>query len=64
MVLSGEAQCSRQIVTVSNSDGKIVECDNTDKPQYNMVRSASWKLNFVFTNGVQSVFSHANFVFC
>ncbi|KAG6705015.1 hypothetical protein I3843_07G155700 [Carya illinoinensis] len=40
MVLSGEAQCSRQIVTVSNSDGKIVECDNTDKPQYNMIRSS------------------------
>ncbi|KAF5455882.1 hypothetical protein F2P56_025412 [Juglans regia] len=37
MVLSGEAQCSRQIVTVSNSDGKIVECD---KPHYNMIRSS------------------------
>ncbi|XP_041018937.1 phosphatidylinositol/phosphatidylcholine transfer protein SFH8 isoform X2 [Juglans microcarpa x Juglans regia] len=37
MVLSGEAQYSRQIVTVSNSDGKIVECD---KPHYNMIRSS------------------------
>ncbi|BAT82784.1 hypothetical protein VIGAN_03284700 [Vigna angularis var. angularis] len=27
MVLSGEVQCSRQIVTVSNDEGTIIECD-------------------------------------
>lgn len=31
MVLSGEAQCFRQIVTVSNSDGRIIACD---KPRF------------------------------
>ncbi|OIW03504.1 hypothetical protein TanjilG_31017 [Lupinus angustifolius] len=29
MVLSGEAKCSRQIVTVSNEEGTVVECDKT-----------------------------------
>lgn len=35
MVLSGEAQCFRQIVTVSNSEGRIIA---SDKPRIPMVR--------------------------
>ncbi|XP_020264996.1 phosphatidylinositol/phosphatidylcholine transfer protein SFH8-like [Asparagus officinalis] len=35
MVLDGEAQCGRQIVTVSNSDGKIIAYA---KPQYPTIR--------------------------
>ena len=27
MVLNGEAQCFRQIVTVSNSDGRVIACE-------------------------------------
>ncbi|KAF1887075.1 hypothetical protein Lal_00046313 [Lupinus albus] len=37
MVLSGEAKCSRQIVTVSNDEGTVVECDKTS---YAMIRSS------------------------
>ncbi|XP_024030279.1 phosphatidylinositol/phosphatidylcholine transfer protein SFH6 [Morus notabilis] len=37
VVLSGEAQCFRQIVTVSNSDGRVIACD---KPRLPMVRSS------------------------
>ncbi|KAG7966662.1 hypothetical protein I3843_08G060700 [Carya illinoinensis] len=37
MVLRGEARCSRQIVTVTNCEGKIV---SSDKPHYNMIRSS------------------------
>ncbi|KAJ4963822.1 hypothetical protein NE237_023761 [Protea cynaroides] len=36
MVLSGEAGCARQIVTVSNSQGKIIAYA---KPQYPMIKS-------------------------
>lgn len=36
MVLGGEAQCSRQIVTVSNSEGRVIACD---KPRYPTVVS-------------------------
>ncbi|ESW32721.1 hypothetical protein PHAVU_001G012100 [Phaseolus vulgaris] len=32
MILSGEAQCSRQIVTVSNDEGTIIECDKACFP--------------------------------
>ncbi|CAJ1972471.1 unnamed protein product [Sphenostylis stenocarpa] len=32
MVLSGEVQCSRQIVTVSNDEGTIIECDKACFP--------------------------------
>ncbi|KAL2318783.1 hypothetical protein Fmac_032659 [Flemingia macrophylla] len=32
MVLSGEVQCSRQIVTVSNDEGTLIECDKTCYP--------------------------------
>ncbi|KAK1299457.1 hypothetical protein QJS10_CPB14g00049 [Acorus calamus] len=35
MVLSGEARCDRQIVTVSNSEGKVIAYA---KPQYPMIR--------------------------
>ncbi|KAL5557993.1 hypothetical protein UlMin_034204 [Ulmus minor] len=35
MVLNGEAQCFRQIVTVSNSDGRVIACE---KPR--MIRSS------------------------
>lgn len=34
MVMNGEARCARQIVTISNSDGKITYI----KPQYPVVR--------------------------
>ncbi|XP_062022752.1 phosphatidylinositol/phosphatidylcholine transfer protein SFH8-like [Rosa rugosa] len=37
MVLSGEAQCFRQIVTVSNSDGRIIA---SDKPRFANIRSS------------------------
>ncbi|XP_015866084.1 phosphatidylinositol/phosphatidylcholine transfer protein SFH8-like isoform X1 [Ziziphus jujuba] len=37
MILSGEAQCSRQIVTVSTSEGRVIACD---KPRFPMVRSS------------------------
>ncbi|BBG94892.1 Sec14p-like phosphatidylinositol transfer family protein [Prunus dulcis] len=37
MVLSGEAQCFRQIVTVSNSEGRIIA---SDKPRIPMIRSS------------------------
>lgn len=36
VVLSGEAQCYRQIVTVSNSEGRVI----CDKPRLPMVRSS------------------------
>lgn len=32
MVLSGEVQCSRQIVTVSNDEGTVIECDKACFP--------------------------------
>ncbi|XP_008811091.2 phosphatidylinositol/phosphatidylcholine transfer protein SFH8-like [Phoenix dactylifera] len=35
MVLSGEAQCARQIVTVSNSEGKVI---SFAKPQYPTIK--------------------------
>ncbi|CAA6671470.1 unnamed protein product [Spirodela intermedia] len=35
MILNGEAQCARQIVTVSNSDGKVIAYA---KPHYPMIR--------------------------
>ncbi|CAA7408570.1 unnamed protein product [Spirodela intermedia] len=35
MILNGEAQCGRQIVTVSNSDGKVIAYA---KPHYPMIR--------------------------
>lgn len=37
MILNGEAQCARQIVTVSNSDGKVIAYA---KPHYPMVDTA------------------------
>ncbi|KAJ1408038.1 CRAL/TRIO, N-terminal domain [Sesbania bispinosa] len=37
MVLSGEIQCSRQIVTVSTDEGTVIECD---KACYPMIRSS------------------------
>ncbi|KAL6215856.1 hypothetical protein ACLB2K_015283 [Fragaria x ananassa] len=37
MVLSGEAQCFRQIVTVSNCDGRIIA---SDKPRFTNIRSS------------------------
>ncbi|KAL6207464.1 hypothetical protein ACLB2K_018422 [Fragaria x ananassa] len=37
MVLSGEAQCFRQIVTVSNGDGRIIA---SDKPRFTNIRSS------------------------
>ncbi|KAK7321772.1 hypothetical protein VNO77_32699 [Canavalia gladiata] len=37
MVISGEVQCSRQIVTVSNEEGTLIECD---KASYPMIRSS------------------------
>ncbi|XP_050366521.1 phosphatidylinositol/phosphatidylcholine transfer protein SFH8-like [Argentina anserina] len=37
MVLSGEAQCFRQIVTVSNGDGRIIA---SDKPRFVNMRSS------------------------
>lgn len=36
VILSGEAQCFRQIVTVSNSEGRVISCD---KPRVPMVLS-------------------------
>lgn len=38
VVLSGEAQCYRQIVTVSNSEGRVI----CDKPRLPMVLSESF----------------------
>ncbi|GAU34950.1 hypothetical protein TSUD_312810, partial [Trifolium subterraneum] len=32
MVLSGKVQCSKQIVTVSNDKGRVIECDKTSIP--------------------------------
>jgi len=29
MVLSGKVQCSKQIVTISNDGGRVIECDKT-----------------------------------
>ncbi|KAK4274792.1 hypothetical protein QN277_017967 [Acacia crassicarpa] len=37
MILSGEVQNSRQIVTVSNDEGRVIECDKTSYP---MIRSS------------------------
>ncbi|XP_058725324.1 phosphatidylinositol/phosphatidylcholine transfer protein SFH8-like [Vicia villosa] len=37
MVLNGEIQCSRQIVTVTNDEGRVIECD---KVSYPMIRSS------------------------
>lgn len=37
MILSGEVQCSRQIVTVSVDEGTVIECD---KACYPMIRSS------------------------
>ncbi|KAK7291207.1 hypothetical protein RIF29_06162 [Crotalaria pallida] len=34
MILSGEVQCSRQIVTVSNEEGTVIECDKTCYPMH------------------------------
>lgn len=45
MVLSGQAQYGRQIVTVSNGEGKIVAYA---KPRYPAVRSFSLALLFYF----------------
>lgn len=59
MVLRGEARCSRQIVTVTNCEGKIV---SSDKPHYNMVWSAPSKLSFIYTIRVQFLFSDASFI--
>ena len=42
-VLSGEAQCGRQIVTVSNGEGKIIAYA---KPHYPAVRRGSFCLLF------------------
>lgn len=44
MILSGEVQNSRQIVTVSNDEGRVIECDKTCYP---MVRfpAPSWTLH-------------------
>ncbi|XP_028765995.1 phosphatidylinositol/phosphatidylcholine transfer protein SFH8 isoform X2 [Neltuma alba] len=36
MVLSGEVQCSSQIVLVSNDEGRVIQCDKTSYP---MIRS-------------------------
>ncbi|XP_047176890.1 phosphatidylinositol/phosphatidylcholine transfer protein SFH8-like [Vigna umbellata] len=38
MVLSGEMGCSKQIVTVSNDEGKVIKCD---KISYPMIRGGS-----------------------
>ncbi|CAJ1973283.1 unnamed protein product [Sphenostylis stenocarpa] len=38
MVLSGEVGCSKQIVTVSNDEGKVIECD---KISYPVIRGGS-----------------------
>jgi len=35
MVLSGEMGCSKQIVTVSNDEGKVIECDKKSYPMVN-----------------------------
>lgn len=59
MVLRGEARCSRQIVTVTNCEGKIV---SSDKPHYNMVWSTPLTLSFVYTIRVQSLFSNPSFI--
>lgn len=32
MVLNGEIQCSRQIVTISNDEGTVIECDKASYP--------------------------------
>lgn len=32
MVLNGEIQCSRQIVTISNDEGTVIECDKASFP--------------------------------
>lgn len=40
MILHGEAQCARQIVTVSNSEGKIIAYA---KPRYPLVRIKNCK---------------------
>ncbi|TKY75176.1 Phosphatidylinositol/phosphatidylcholine transfer protein SFH8 [Spatholobus suberectus] len=37
MVLSGEVGCSKQIVTVSNDEGRVIECD---KISYPMIRGS------------------------
>ncbi|KEH40181.1 Sec14p-like phosphatidylinositol transfer family protein [Medicago truncatula] len=37
MVLNGEIQCSRQIVTISNDEGTVIECDKASFP---MIRSS------------------------
>ncbi|XP_027357096.1 phosphatidylinositol/phosphatidylcholine transfer protein SFH8-like isoform X2 [Abrus precatorius] len=37
MVLSGEVGCSKQIVTVSNEGGRVIECDKTS---YSMIRGS------------------------
>lgn len=49
MVLNGEANCSRQIVTVSTNEGGGIA---SDKPQYPMVWSALWKLSFMITSRI------------
>ncbi|KEH36183.1 putative cellular retinaldehyde binding/alpha-tocopherol transport, CRAL/TRIO [Medicago truncatula] len=33
MVLSGKVQCSKQIVTISNDGGRVIECDKTSFPK-------------------------------
>lgn len=45
MILNGEAQCARQIVTVSNSEGKIIAYA---KPQYPVVRIFLQARNILF----------------
>ncbi|GAU15270.1 hypothetical protein TSUD_03370, partial [Trifolium subterraneum] len=37
MVLNGEIQCPRQIVTISNDEGTVIQCD---KASYPMIRSS------------------------
>lgn len=37
MVLSGEALCSRQIVTVLNGEGRVIACD---KPRFSMIKGS------------------------
>ncbi|CAM8936117.1 unnamed protein product [Rhodiola kirilowii] len=38
LVLSGEAQCSRQVVTITGTDGQIIACDEPHNP--GMLRTA------------------------
>lgn len=53
MVLSGEARCARQIVTVSNSDGKITYI----KPHYPSVSPVNLNIFFVLRKEPAILFS-------